>query len=355
MMFVQWSTPMGLEIEEIRTVDRLNHLAREWEEVLSASVGDPVFLGLPWLLSWWSIFGEKRDLLVLHATEGGASVGFAPFMITTRGRLSCWRKMEFIGSGPSDRLAINARDDRLDVHRAFWEHVKQMDDWDVVELREMTAGGPTERVVRECYPAAEYVRILSPHIPLEGDYERYLCGLSKNMRYNLGRNRRKLEDAGAVFRTLRTPQEVAEGVHYLRKLSQARWDIASVLTMPNMVEFIELASMELSKRDQIVFHTIELESEPIAITMGFETDHRYMYYLSGFDPERSKTSPGSVLLARIIEECCGKGMKEVDLLRGTEPYKYRFNAVDRELYHFRALNRGLWRSARCVVREEPLN
>jgi hypothetical protein len=48
-------------------------------------------------------------------------------------------------------------------------------------------------------------------------------------------------------------------------------------------------------------------------------------------------------------------MSEVDLLRGTEPYKYRFNAVDRVLFHFRALNRGLWRSARCAVREAPLN
>jgi CelD/BcsL family acetyltransferase involved in cellulose biosynthesis len=346
---------MGIEIEEIHTVDRLNHLATEWEDVLLTSGVDPIFLGLPWLLSWWTTFGERRDLYILHATEGGRSVGFAPFMITSRGKLSCWRKIEFIGSGPSDRLAIITRDGRLDVHRAFWDHIKQKDDWDVVELREMSAGGPTEMIVRECYPSAEYVRILSPHIVLDGNYERYLSGLSKNMRYNLGRNRRKLEESGAVFRTLRTPQEVAEGVHYLRKLSQARWDIASVLAMPNMVEFIELAAIELSKREEIVFHTIELADEPIAITMGFETDHRYMYYLSGFDPDSSKTSPGSVLLSKIIEECCGKGMTEVDLLRGTEPYKYRFNAVDRELYHFRALNRGLWRSARCVVREEPLN
>ncbi|MDW5563186.1 MAG: GNAT family N-acetyltransferase [Methanomassiliicoccus sp.] len=346
---------MGVEIEEIRTVDRLSRLAEEWEEVLASSGGDPIFLGLPWLLSWWSTFGEKRELMVLHAIEGGRSVGFAPFMVTQRGRLSCWRKMEFVGSGPSDRLAIIARDGRLDVHRAIWDYVKQKDDWDVIELREMTAGEATEVVVRECYPHAEYIQALSPHILLNGDYETYLSALSKNMRYNLGRNRRKLEESGAIFRTLRTPKEVAEGVHYLRKLSEARWDIASVLMMPNMVEFIELAATELAKRREIVFHTIEHHDEPIAITMGFDTDHRYMYYLSGFDPEHSKTSPGSVLLSKIIEECCAKHMTEVDLLRGTEQYKYRFNAVDRVLYHFRALNKGLWRSARCVVREEPLN
>lgn len=346
---------MGIDIEEVRTVDRLNRLASEWGEVLGTSGGDPIFLGLPWLRSWWNIFGENRELMVLHATEDGRSVGFAPFMVSARGRLSCWRKMEFIGSGPSDRLAIISQEGRLDVHRAFWDHVKQRDDWDVVELREMIAGGPTETVVRECYPAADFVRILSPHIILGGSYQDYLGGLSKNMRYNLGRNRRKLEDAGAVFRTLRTPQEVAEGVHYLRKLSEARWDIASVLKAPHMVEFIELAANELARNGQTVFHTIDLGGEPIAITMGFETDHRYMYYLSGFDPEHSKTSPGSVLLSKIIEDCCGQGMTEVDLLRGTEPYKYRFNAVDRVLYHFRALNRGLWRSARCIIREAPLN
>jgi len=345
---------MGMEIEEVRTIDRLVRLTDDWDEVLGTSGGDPIFLGLPWLLSWWSTFGEGRELMVLRAVEDGRSVGFAPRMITSRGRLSCWRKMEFIGSGPSDRSALIAREDRLDVHRAFWEHIKERDDWDVVELREISAGGATEMIARECYPSAEYARILSPHIVLDGSFETYLSKLSRNMRYNLGRGRRKLEEAGAVFRTLRGPQEVAEGVHYLRKLSQARWDIASVLATPNMVEFIELAASELAKRDEIVFHTIEMKDEPIAITMGFETDHRYMYYLSGFDPERSKASPGSVLLAKIIEDCCDMGMTEVDLLRGTEAYKYRFNAVDRELYHFRALNRGLWRSARCAMREGPL-
>jgi CelD/BcsL family acetyltransferase involved in cellulose biosynthesis len=346
---------MGIEIEEVRTVDRLNRLASEWDDVLRGSGEDSIFLGLPWLLSWWSIFGETRELMVLHATEGGRSVGFAPFMISSRGKISCWRKLEFIGSGPTDRLAIIARDGRRDVHRAFWDHVKEKDDWDVVELREMTAGDITEGIIREYYPSAEYVQALSPHILLEGNYESYLSGLSKNMRYNLGRNRRKLEESGAAFRTLRTPSEVAEGVHYLRKLSEARWDLASVLVMPHMVEFIELAAGELAKKGEMVFHTIELGDEPIAITMGFEAEHKYMYYLSGFDPEHSKTSPGSVLLSRIIEESYGKGMSEVDLLRGTEPYKYRFNAVDRVLFHFRALNRGLWRSARCAVRETPLN
>jgi CelD/BcsL family acetyltransferase involved in cellulose biosynthesis len=282
---------MGIEIEEVRTIDRLHRLASEWDAILKSSGDDPIFLGLPWLRSWWSIFGENRELMVLHAIENGHSVGFAPFMVSERGRLSCWRKMEFIGSGPSDRLAIIAKDGRLDVHRAFWDHIKQRDDWDVVELREMTAGGPTETVVRECYPTAEYVRILSPHIILNGNYQDYLSGLSKNMRYNLGRNRRKLEDAGAVFRTLRSPQEVSEGVHYLRKLSEARWDIASVLRIPHMVEFIELAAEALAREGQIVFHTIDLGGEPIAITMGFEADHRYMYYLSGFDPEHSRRRP----------------------------------------------------------------
>ncbi|MBI0584315.1 MAG: GNAT family N-acetyltransferase [Methanomassiliicoccus sp.] len=346
---------MAIEIEEVRSTGRWTQLAREWEEALVRCGEDPVFLCLDWLLPWWNTFGDRRELMVLHATENNHTVGFAPFMITSRGRISTWRKLEFIGSGPSDRLGIIARDGRSDVHRAFWDHVKSSDDWDVVELRDMAAGGPTEAVVREGYPCAEYCRNLSPHIILGASYEDYLNELSKNMRYNLGRSRRKLEDMGVVFRTLRSKEEVAEGVHYLKKLSDARWDIANVLKGPNMVEFIEAASTELAKRSMVVFHTLELKDDPLAICMGFESNGRYMYYLSGFDPERAKASPGSVLLSRIIEECCASGKKEVDLMRGTEPYKYRFKAVDRVQYHFRALNKGILRSARCAMMEAPLN
>ncbi len=346
---------MTLEIEEMRSLDQLVRVSGEWKEALSTSGEDRLFLSLAWLRPWWEVFGDGRELFVLRVVEDGRAVGFAPLMVTSRGRIAHWRKLEFIGSGPSDRCGIIAAEGRSDVHRAIWDHLRARDDWDVVELRDILAGGPTEQNVRACYPSAQYVTSISPHIALQDDYLTYFAGLSRSMRSNLGRGWRRLEDEGAVIRTMRTPEEVEEATEYLKELSDARWDIANVLKAPGMVEFVARASKELAQEGAVVFHAIEVKGRPTAISMGFEDPERYLHYLSGFDPELSKYSPGSVLLLKIIEDCYRAGRNEVDLLRGTEPYKYRFNAVDRIQVHFRASNRGLLRTAGCALREAPLS
>jgi len=346
---------MALEIEEIASLEQLVRMSGEWREVLSTSEEDRLFLSLPWLRAWWECYGSQRELCVLRVVEDGQSVGFAPFMVTTRGRLAHWRKLEFIGAGPTDRCGIIASEGRHDVHRAVWDHLRGRDDWDVIELRDMLSGGPTDRMVKACHPEAVYATSLSPHLMLAGDFAQYFGSLSRSMRSNLGRGWRRLQDEGAVLRAMRTPDEIEEATRWLKELSDARWDIANVLKAPGMMDFISIASRAMAAEGSVVFHALEADDRPIAISMGFEDRHRYLHYLSGFDPELSKYSPGSVLLLRIIEECYSAGRDEVDMLRGTESYKYRFNAVDREQVHFRTLNRGLLRTASCALREAPLN
>jgi CelD/BcsL family acetyltransferase involved in cellulose biosynthesis len=346
---------MALEIEELRSMDQLVRRSGEWNDVLATSGEDRLFLSLAWLSTWWECYGDRRELFVLRVIEDGRAVGFAPFMITSRGRIAHWRKLEFIASGPSDRCGIIASEGRPDVHRAIWDHLRARDDWDVIELRDILTGGPTEQNLRACQPGAECVSSLSPHIMLEGDYAQYFSGLSRSMRSNLGRGWRRLQDEGAVLRAMRTPEEVGEATAYLKELSDARWDIANVLKGPGMVEFVALASKRMAQEGLVVFHALEIDGRPTAISMGFEDPGRYLHYLSGFDPELSKYSPGSVLLLKIIEECYHSGKGEVDMLRGTEAYKYRFNAVDRTQVHFRVLNRGVLRTAGCALREAPLS
>ena len=167
---------MALEIEEIRSLDRLVRTSEDWTEVLSTSGEDQLFLSLAWLKPWWECFGDRRELLVLRVIEDGRAVGFAPFMVTARGRIAHWRKLEFIGSGPSDRCGIIAAEGRPDVHRAIWDHLKARDDWDVIELRDMASGSPTDVNIRSLFPHAEYVSSASPHIVLNDRYSTYNRG-----------------------------------------------------------------------------------------------------------------------------------------------------------------------------------
>jgi CelD/BcsL family acetyltransferase involved in cellulose biosynthesis len=346
---------MNLEVEEIRSMSRLAGQEEQWSDVLATSQEDRLFLKLPWLKAWWDVYGEDRGMLVLKVLEDGRAVGYAPLMVTSRGKVVRWKKLQFIGSGPSDRCGIIAKDGREDVHRAVWDYIQTKADWDVIELRDMMTGGPTDGAVRSAFPYAEIAHQPSPYIPLQCDYGTYVGNLSKNMRGNLSRYWRKLQEEGATFQAWRTKDDVQRGVKVLKELSDQRWDFSNVLKGPGMMSFVDRASRELAKEGSVVFHALTIKEEPVAITMGFEDDGRYMYYLSGFGPQQAKNSPGSILLSKIIEDCCTRGKREVDLLRGDEAYKYRFNARDREQAHMRTVNRGLLRSAGYALREAPLS
>jgi Acetyltransferase (GNAT) domain len=52
-------------------------------------------------------------------------------------------------------------------------------------------------------------------------------------------------------------------------------------------------------------------------------------YLTGFDPALAQLSPGRLLVARALERAGDDGAFELDFLRGREPYKYEWGAVDR--------------------------
>jgi CelD/BcsL family acetyltransferase involved in cellulose biosynthesis len=56
------------------------------------------------------------------------------------------------------------------------------------------------------------------------------------------------------------------------------------------------------------------------------------YYLGGFDPAWDRFSPGSLLIQYALEFAREAGDSCFDFLRGAEPYKYRWGAVDRPQY-----------------------
>ena len=343
---------MPLTVDEVSSLARLEEESQDYMDVLRTSGEDPLFLNLDWLSAWYGAYGEERRSLILRVTENGRPIGYAPLALYEQGRH--WTKVRFMGSGPSDRCGIIARDARPDIHDAIWEHMRARDDWDVIELRDMKRGGPTEQGARRAFPVREEAAEVAPYVSLNGGrYDDYVASLSKNMRTTVGRGWRRLQDHGAEFRSMRTADRLDVALRWLRELHDQRWRSSSCLSMPGMPQFIETVARRMIGRG-IVFHAILVDGTPQAITMGLEDEHRYLYYLSGFGPDYAQYSPGNVLLARIIEECHERGCREFDLLRGSEPYKYRFNAVDRPQIHIRAVNRGLIRRTQYSLREAPL-
>ena len=53
-----------------------------------------------------------------------------------------------------------------------------------------------------------------------------------------------------------------------------------------------------------------------------------LYYNAGVDPDARDLSPGVVMVERYVRRALERGITRMDFLRGDEPYKYEWGAVD---------------------------
>jgi CelD/BcsL family acetyltransferase involved in cellulose biosynthesis len=348
---------MVLEISEIRSRSEFDLSERDWNEVLRTSGEDDVFLKVEWLSAWLDIFGKNKQILVLKVLDRDKVVGFAPFAISGR-RFYSSKNVEFIGSGPSDRCAILAENGRADVHAAVWAYMTRREGWDTMDLKDTREDCPTAVNLRRIFPNAEYGTNVSPYVTVAGTYDEYLRGFKKKNRQSLQRCWRRLSEKHNVTFGLKKPEDSNDDDYReFVRLGNARWEgsgTKSVLAFPDMVKFVGRAVTGLAREGLPTLHYLKEGDRMIAIGLGFEYLQRYLCYLSGFDPEFSTYSPGSLLLGKVLEMCHQRGLKEVDLLRGAEAYKYRFNAMDRKLVHFRIAGDSVKSNIVGAIKERQL-
>jgi CelD/BcsL family acetyltransferase involved in cellulose biosynthesis len=325
---------MPYRIEEVESPSDMREMSRTWESVLLASDENDVFHTHDWMRVWWDIYGKGRKMLVLDVKEEGESVAIAPFMISYLGKIVRSGLLEFIGTGQSDRLGILVKRGSEGALQEVWRHLSQRGGWDSLDLRDMAGWGATSQSFRSAFPQAQIEESPSPCLSLEGTYQEYLASLSSNTRHNLARCWKRLtNEKGVEFRTYKGVDDMDFCMRTLLKLNALRWEEhgTSTLTSERFETFLKEALPLLAQKGYVRFHMLLSQGEPFSVTLGFEYRSKYLYYLSGFNPEFGAYGPGRSILNKIIEDAFARRLKDVDLLRGDEEYKYKFGATDRKL------------------------
>jgi CelD/BcsL family acetyltransferase involved in cellulose biosynthesis len=105
-----------------------------------------------------------------------------------------------------------------------------------------------------------------------------------------------------------------------------------VLADPRLRAFHDMAARELLRRGLLRLFVLLIDDRPAAAFYGFADRSRWHAYIGGFDSELPHPGLGAMLLGQIIELARAEGASELHLLRGREPYKYAWGAVDRPLW-----------------------
>ncbi|MBA3517977.1 MAG: GNAT family N-acetyltransferase [Rhizobiales bacterium] len=331
----------GVSAEIIESSDALAALEPGWWSLWRRSSTALPFQSPAWLIPWWRHFAPGA-LFTLAAWKTGRLVGLAPFYVED-GPLG--RRLLPIGISLSDHLDVLAdRDCAEEAMDALVAAAMSRDDaWDLWELEELL---PDALAMSLTFPAG-YVDDIAQQSPcpvlmIPDGVASYPAILSQKKRRNINLARNRCARRGTVSIERAQGDEALDALEHLFRLHAARWALrgeAGVLAPHQVRSFQRDAVPGLEAAGLLRIHTLAIGDRVVAVYYALSQNSRFSVYLTGFDPDFDFESPGVVLLAHVIGEAVAEGCREIDFLRGQEPYKYEWGAVDRW-----NLKRSIWRA-----------
>ncbi len=320
-------------------------LESEWDDLLTASRSDCIFLTWDWLNTWRSVTGEKAaPFVVTVRDETGLLIGAAPYYVT---KLKLFNLLGFVTLRVMADVATGSEYGDWIVHRDLEEEAstsiaialsESKTGWDCIWMPRMAGWtGALTRVVQ----ASQSAGLLhhsrnSPfgYIDLPPEMKLYEERFSSNRRQQMRRKRRKLmsRDGVASIRCEK-PEELEWFLNALFDLHYRRWqlegEIGSFRRKPLMEDFYRRFIPIALKKDWLRLYAIVEHGVIKAIQIGYLYKNEFLQLQEGFDPDYVQ-GVGNVLRTIIIEECIKEGIEGYDFLGGMSEHKKRWGAVKRE-------------------------
>jgi CelD/BcsL family acetyltransferase involved in cellulose biosynthesis len=283
-----------------------------------------------WASTWWRHYGGGSAPQICVWRERSGVRALLPLYVWSRRPL---RIARFIGHGPADQLGpIGPANASAAVADLLWEASGDLGaDLLLAELL------PGNDAWSGRFHRPPLLTEASPTIALTGGWEQYLDTRSANLRQQIRRRRRRLEQRYSVRLRLAAARHLQDDLTLFFALHGERWGRRSAFRRfePFQRDFAAVAL----DQGWLRLWFLELDDRPAAAWLGFRFAGVESYYQAGRDPRFDDASVGFVLLAHSIREAAEDGMDEYRLLRGAEAFKARLADADAGVHTF-ALTRG---------------
>jgi CelD/BcsL family acetyltransferase involved in cellulose biosynthesis len=338
-----------LSVKVLTTIDDLDKLRAQWEELLAQYPPGSIFSTWEWLTTWWRAFGADQQLHVLAFEDGSSQlVGLAPLSLITRKSLGkSWKILQLMGdgSGDSDNLdLVIAPGYAPAVVRALLDYLEDHSDlWDFCELNTVPTNSPAANVLMTSLAEPKWVHAFAEtpccQIPLPDHWDTYFKQLSGTMRKNFKYHLRRLEKR-PNFRIYRCSRqnELLQCLTALFELHQKRWssngDPGSFSSEKRRGFYQQLSSVLLSRK-WLEFWILEIGGKSIAADYGFRYKNVVYALQAGFDPSEHADSPGFCLKGEMLKALIESGVRKYDFLAGFGESKAQWNA---QLSHYQHIH-----------------
>ncbi|MEX2324996.1 MAG: GNAT family N-acetyltransferase [Nitriliruptoraceae bacterium] len=329
---------------ELRTHDTVptGGAVTEWQLLLDEDPHATVFHSPRYLRLWHETLGQRYPIRIHTVHSNGRIIGVVPDANdrsgSPTGPVELRRFMG--GTEVTDYLGpISRVEDRADVATAYIRNLAEDVDWD-----EFIAGGlmsasgwgdAFRRAAEEhgLQTTHEEIEHVCPALDIHQGFDAYRNSLPGRVRGEFARKARKLaREVGPLELIEVAPDDIGDSLDlFFEQAVTSVPNKASFFQRDDMREWFSALAGEFAGDRIFRLHRLEADGLPAAMTVSLVGEGQWGLYNSAFDVELASFAPGMVIIWMLIEQACMDQLAVFDLLRGDEPYKYQFGAVDRPL------------------------
>jgi CelD/BcsL family acetyltransferase involved in cellulose biosynthesis len=315
-------------------------LEAEWNDTVDRARVPHPFLRHEWVRTWWDSFGSNHRLHILVVRDGGRIIAIAPLM---REAATVYgvpvRRIAFLANDHTPRTDVIIADRPDQAYRAIWSAlVEEIDQWDVLQLTQLPRTSPTLDAVSKLAAAeglatGTWQSSDSPYLELAGTWDGYWASLPSKFRSNIRNRMSRLRGIGEPALEILTDRAAIQGAcDDAWKLEASGWkqeEGTSICSDPAVHRFYTLLTERATERGWLRLLFLTVGGRRIAVSYSACYDGRLFLFKTGYDPEYHTCSPFKLLTWFATQDAFAHGMREVDFLGDSEPWKQEWTPAAR--------------------------
>ncbi|MET9829194.1 GNAT family N-acetyltransferase [Streptomyces sp. NPDC006385] len=319
------SSSRALSVEVCTDERVFAELAGEWERLYRACPSATPFQSHAWLHSWWLSYGRPGRLRLILVRGGGELVAAAPLMRVHRPLPA----LVPIGGSITDLCDVLI-DEAVAAPGAgaLADALADLARTALIDFGEVRPGGAMERVYL-CWRGPRHrmrdsVCLELPAVPMAE-----LVGRLPSRRARRIRNKvNQLARLGMQWRVV-GHDETEAALTRLLELHRLQWQDRQVSPehlRPRFLEHLVRAVAPLARSGEATTTEFRLDGTVVAVNIMLLSGRLAGMYMYGFHPElrELKVDVATMLLNASAEDLASGERQALSLLRGDEPYKYRW-------------------------------
>lgn len=323
---------MDLTISVIQNTSAFHDLKESWNNLLKNSQSNTIFLRWEWLYNWWRVYeNPKRFLYIVLVKEHGRVLGIAPLCIEKK-FTGIVKEIKFLGSNKVcsdylDFILLKGREEEtLTSILSFLQDQKHL--WNRFNLTDIPEDSSTISIIQSYFgekTAPVNTRYtICPYINLNEQWDTIVDSFASVVKNTISRKLKKFSALPDSDFYKADPDDIQNFYLKFVRLNKKRMKMMkrnSPFNDPDFLKFHKIILQELSGQGIANLYFLKAEDTFFAGIYILSYNGKYHFYQSGFFPDWSWLSPGTLLFYFCIKDAYKNHAAEFDFLRGDEKYK----------------------------------